>query len=196
MVPAPPQPTGVVLPPIASFPEVLVAAQAGSAWALQRLYDALSGSVLGFCRARGATEPEDVTSEVFLAVFSSLRDFSGEEQQFRSWVFTIAHRRIVDSFRRDSRRPVTAPYRPEIDGRVAASGEDEALVALSTQRVRDRLAGLPPDQRDVLLLRILGDLTIEQIAAALGKTDGAVKALQRRALASLRKRIEREGVPL
>ncbi|MEP7054563.1 MAG: RNA polymerase sigma factor [Actinomycetota bacterium] len=160
------------------------------------MYDALSGPVLGFCRVRGAAEPEDVTSEVFLATFTSLRDFTGDEPQFRSWVFTIAHRRIVDSYRRDSRRPVTTAYRPETDGRLVASSEDDALLALSTERVRDRIADLPPDQRDVLLLRIIGDLTIEQIAEALGKSEGAVKALQRRALLALRKRIEREGVPL
>lgn len=175
---------------------MLAAACAGSPWALQVLYDSLNGPVHAFCRTRGAAEPDDVASEVFLAVFTSLREFSGDEQQFRSWVFTIAHRRIVDSFRRSSRRPVTTPYLPESDGRRTASGEDDALVSLATQRVRERIADLPPDQRDVLLLRILGDLTIEQIAVALGKSDGAVKALQRRALASLRKRIEREGVPL
>lgn len=156
----------------------------------------MSGSVLGFCRARGATDPEDVTSEVFLAVFTSLGQFSGDEAQFRSWVFTIAHRRIVDSFRKDRRSPSTTPYDPEFDRRVVASGEEDALVAMSTQRVRDRLAGLPPDQRDVLLLRILGDLTIDQIAEIVDKSPGAVKALQRRALATLRKRMEHEGVPL
>ena len=91
---------------------------------------------------------------------------------------------------------VRHPCGVESDTRRTASGEDDALVSLATQRVRERIADLPPDQRDVLLLRILGDLTIEQIAVALGKSDGAVKALQRRALAALRKRIEREGVPL
>lgn len=185
-----------MLSSIASFPEVLAAACAGSAWALKVLYDALSGSVLGYCRARGAAEPEDVTSEVFLAVFTSLTTFSGDEAQFRSWVFTIAHRRIVDSFRRQARRPDTSAYRTDIDGRTVPSGEDEALVSMATQRVHDRIADLPPDQRDVLLLRIMGDLTIEAIAVALGKSEGAVKALQRRALAALRKRLESEGVPL
>lgn len=185
-----------MLSAIASFPEVLAAAQAGSAWALQQLYAALSGPVLGFCRARGASDPEDVTSEVFLGVFTALRSFSGDEPQFRSWVFTIAHRRLVDSFRRDARRPATTAYLPETDTRTTASGEDVALTKLATDRVRERIADLPPDQRDVLLLRVLGDLTIEQIADALGKSAGAVKALQRRALASLRRKLVDEGVPL
>ena len=175
---------------------MLAAAQAGSPWALRRLYDALSGSVLGFCRARGAAEPEDVTSEVFLGVFTALHTFTGDEQQLRSWVFTIAHRRLVDSFRHDARRPATTAYTVEADTRSTASSEDQALVSLATARVRERIADLPPDQRDVLLLRVLGDLTIDQIAAALGKSEGAVKALQRRALAALRRTIAREGVPL
>jgi RNA polymerase sigma factor (sigma-70 family) len=181
---------------IASFPEVLAAAQTGAPWALQLLYDALSGSVLGYARMRGVQDPEDVTSEVFLSAFGSLTDFSGDEQQFRSWLFTIAHRRVVDTFRRTARQPLTVGYQAHDDLRTVASSEDDALHALSTQRVRAVLEQLPPDQRDVLLLRILGDLTIEQIAAMLGKRPGAVKALQRRALAALRRKIEREGVPL
>jgi RNA polymerase sigma-70 factor (ECF subfamily) len=55
---------------------------------------------------------------------------------------------------------------------------------------------LPPDQRDVLLLRLVGDMTVEQVAASLDKSRGAVKALQRRALVRLRSEIERQGVPL
>ncbi|MEO6714236.1 MAG: RNA polymerase sigma factor [Mycobacteriales bacterium] len=187
---------GVALTAIVSFPEVLAAAQSGAPWALQRLYAELSGTVLAYCRTRGAPDPEDVTSEVFLSAFTALRDFTGDEANFRAWLFTIAHRRLVDAYRQQSRRPQTAPYVGDQDARTAPSSEDEALTALATERVRDMLSDLPPDQRDVLLLRILGDLTIEAIAETLGKSEGAVKALQRRALAALRKRIEREGVSL
>jgi DNA-directed RNA polymerase specialized sigma24 family protein len=87
---------GAVLTAFSSFPEVLAAAQAGAPWALQQLYDGLSGQVLAYCRSRGAAEPEDVTSEVFLSAFSALRDFRGDEQNLRAWVFTIAHRRLMD----------------------------------------------------------------------------------------------------
>ena len=67
---------------------------------------------------------------------------------------------------------------------------------LATQRVRELMARLSCDQRAVLLLRILGELTVDQVAEAVGKRPGAVKALQRRGLAALKKEIERQGVPL
>ncbi len=80
--------------------------------------------------------------------------------------------------------------------RAASSAEHDALSGLGTDRVQQVLAELPPDQRDVLALRVIADLTVEQVAAALGKKPGAVKALQRRALAGLRRRLSEEAVPL
>jgi RNA polymerase sigma-70 factor (ECF subfamily) len=72
--------------------------------------------------------------------------------------------------------------------------EVDAIAALSGDRVNELLASLSPDQRDVLLLRVIADLSIEDVAAALGKRQGAIKALQHRALASLRRQLDREGV--
>jgi RNA polymerase sigma factor (sigma-70 family) len=74
--------------------------------------------------------------------------------------------------------------------------EADALDVLGNKRVAELCAGLSPDQREVVLLRVVGDLTVEQVATILGKTVGGVKAIQRRALSSLRKSIEREGVLL
>lgn len=76
----------------------------------------------------------------------------------------------------------------------ASSAEDHALANLGTERVRRLLEELTPDQRDVLTLRVLADLSVEQTAATLGKPPGAIKALQHRALAALRKQLTREGV--
>ena len=150
--------------------DVLPAAQAGEAWALRRVYDELSPRVLGYLRARGAAEPEDLTSEVFLAVLP----------------------RLVDDLRARSRKAPPAEYVPADDPRTSASAEEEGLAGLQTRRVRELLATLVPDQRDVLVMRILGDLTVEQVAQALGKSEGAVKQLQRRGLLALRKRLESE----
>ncbi len=176
------------------FEQVLAAAQAGAPWALERLWQELSPVVAGYLRVQGATEPEDLTSDAFLAAFKGLRSFSGGEAQFRSWVFTIAHHRLTDERRRAARRPV------RVDGDVPelASGdvEEEAARRMATERVRRLCEGLVADQRDVLLLRMLADLTIDDIAEALGKTPGAVKALQRRGLAAIRRQMERQGVPL
>lgn len=167
--------------------EVLPAAQAGEAWAVRRLYDDLAPRVLGYLRARGATEPEDLTSEVFLAVLPRLATVTGGAAGLRTFVFSVAHARLVDDLRKRSRRGPTAPYLPEDDPRASPSAEEEGLVSLQSARVRTLLETLVPDQRDVLVLRVLGDLTVEQVAEALGKSTGAVKQLQRRGLLALKR---------
>ncbi len=78
---------------------MLVAAHAGAGWAFQRLWQTYAGAVTGYLRLQGAAEPEDLTSEVFLGAFRSIRGFNGGESAFRSWLFTIAHRRLLDSRR-------------------------------------------------------------------------------------------------
>jgi RNA polymerase sigma-70 factor (ECF subfamily) len=85
-----------------------------------------------------------------------------------------------------------AQEQPDVGGEV----EDEVLRRLSVERIRTVCDRLAPDQRDVLLLRMVSAMTIEQVAEALGKPTTAVKALQRRALAAIRRLIEREGVSL
>ncbi|HEY3019439.1 MAG TPA: sigma factor, partial [Solirubrobacteraceae bacterium] len=92
--------------PVESFDNVLQAARAGAEWAWERLYGALAPKVAGYLRANGAADPEDLTGEVFLQVVRGLERFSGDEHAFGAWVFTIAHRRLVDDLRRRSRRPV------------------------------------------------------------------------------------------
>ena len=178
------------------FDAVLCRARAGEAAAFQALYDDLARPVAAYLRGRGVSDVEDVTSEVFLAVFTGLGRFSGGQAEFRSWVFTIAHRRLVDEWRRSGRAPQIVPWEAEFDGRTSGSAEESALVTLGEARVRQLLSTLSDDQREVLLLRILGDLTVEQVADAIGKRTGAVKALQRRGLAALRRTVEAEGVPL
>ncbi len=179
-----------------SFDAVLAAAQAGAGWAAERLWTSLAPAVAGYLRVQGAAEPDDLTSEVFLGVFRSLGSFSGDEAQLRSWVFTIAHRRLTDARRQAGRRPPPASGLEPDDGPPAPSAEQEALRRLSEGRVRDLCEQLVPDQRDVLLLRLVGGLTVAEVAATLGKSEGAVKALQRRALVAARKIFDQEGVPL
>jgi RNA polymerase sigma-70 factor (ECF subfamily) len=171
-----------------AFPGVLLAAQSGAAWACTNLWIDYAPAVMGFLRARGSQEPEDLTSEVFLAVFDSLDRFSGNEQAFRTYVFTIAYRRLVDELRRRATRGLHVEWDDAADPRRSASAEHEAIGKLADASARALLEDLPPDQRDVMVLRIIGDLTVEQVAEVLGKRPGAVKALQRRALGSLRKK--------
>ena len=177
------------------FDEVLGAAQAGAAWAFEVLYRDLSPAVTGYLRLHGALDPDDLASETFLAVFRGLGGFTGDEDALRSWVFTIAHRRLVDDWRRRSRRPQLADdgaAPPETPG---GDVEDDVLTRLGTETVHRMCAGLPEDQRSVLLLRVLADLTVEQVAGVLGRSVGSVKALQRRGLRRLRADLESAGTP-
>jgi RNA polymerase sigma factor (sigma-70 family) len=181
------------------FEQLLAAAQANSGWAFAGLYESLAPRVAGYLRASGVEEPDDLTSEVFLAVFTGLATFRGGEAQFRSWVFTIAHHRIVDFRRAQARRPRLASLDvlyADATSPAAESAEGGALRNVGTGRVERLLDSLAPDQRDVLALRVVADLTVDQVADALGKSSGAVKALQRRALATLRRRLSTEAVPL
>jgi RNA polymerase sigma-70 factor (ECF subfamily) len=167
------------------FEQVLAAAQGGAPEALERIYTTLAPIVVGYLRAQAAIEPDDLCSEVFVAVVRNLTRFRGDEAGFRSWVFTIAHRRLVDERRSLVRRPATAHLNEGFDlpGTDDVEGSVEHL--LGVERVRALCDELAPDQRDVLLLRLLGRLTIDEIAALLGKTTGAVKALQRRGFRAL-----------
>ena len=78
----------------------------------------------------------------------------------------------------------------------AGDVEHDAMVRLGAERVAEICERLAPDQRDVLLLRLVGDLTIDQVAEVVGKTSGAVKALQRRGLGAINRMSQREGVTL
>ena len=128
-------------------------------------------------------------------MFRGLATFEGTEQQFRSWVFTIAHRRLLDERRRAARRPPIAAAPPGLDV-PGGDAEREALDLLGEQWVQRLSARLSTDQRTVLLLRVIADLTAEQVAQITGKSVGAVRALQRRGLDTLRRIITREGVQL
>jgi RNA polymerase sigma-70 factor (ECF subfamily) len=173
-----------------AFADALQAALEREPWACRWLYDTYAGRVLGYLRAQGATEPEDLASEVFLRVFDRLPQFSGDEANFRSWLFTIAHRILIDDVRRRQRRPQTTTLGVDAESTRAGDVETEALANVGAEWADELLASLPPDQRAVVALRVTADLSLEQVAHILDKRVGAVKALQHRALANLRRRCE------
>jgi RNA polymerase sigma-70 factor, ECF subfamily len=172
-----------------SLENALPAAQAGRPEALRVVYDELAPRVHGYLLARGASEPEDLTSEVFLTVFSRLATVTGGAAGLRTLVFSVAHARLVDDLRRRSRRGEALSYEDWQDNRTTASTEDQAVDRIRTAEVRALLEQLPADQRDVLLMRVVADLSLEQTAQAVGRSTGAVKQLQRRGLLALRARM-------
>jgi RNA polymerase sigma factor (sigma-70 family) len=179
------------------FEPLLEAAREGDERAWATLYRELAPAVLGYLRGSNAPEPEDVLSEVFLQAARDLPRFEGGERDFRAWVFTVAHHRVIDARRAAARRPaepVAEP--PEPEGAAAPGAAEAALSQVALEEMHEGLAALTEDQRAVLLLRILGDLTVEEVAGALGKRPGAIKALQRRGLAALRRHLVGQGVTL
>lgn len=180
-----------------SFEMTLAAARAGAGWAWTAIYQDLAPSVLGYLRTRGAPDPEDLTGEVFLEIVRDLHAFDGSERGFRAWVFTIAHHRLLDDRRARVRRPVEVMAEEAFDAPDPNSDtEDRVLSSVNAEPAYRLIGRLSADQQDVLLLRTLGEMTVEEVAKALGKRPGAVKQLQRRAIATLKRELEREGVTL
>jgi RNA polymerase sigma-70 factor (ECF subfamily) len=178
------------------FEVVLEAARLGHPWAFERIFRVLSPVVAAYLRSRGAREPDDLTSEVFLTVLRKLDSFEGDEAHFRSWVFTITHRRLLDERRRGRRRPALEPLAEAAEPLAGDDVEGAVARSLATERVQGLCDRLREDQRDVLLLRLVANLSIDQVAAALGKSPGAVKALQHRGVRALGRTLQREEARL
>ena len=175
----------------AAFPEVLAGARVGDGPAWSRLLDDLSGPLLGFARGRGVEDPEDVLGETLLSVARGLDGFDGDEPGFRAWVFTIAHRRVVDAQRRRHRRPSTPLPADELAPLAEAlEGSDDELAAVverldATQRLDALLVHLTDEQREVLVLRFVADLDATTVGHVTGRSTNAVAAITRRALLRL-----------
>jgi RNA polymerase sigma-70 factor (ECF subfamily) len=170
-------------------------ARAGDARAFADLFRLLATPVAGYLRGRGVDDPDGLTNEVFLRVHRTMQRFDGTSAEFRSWVFAIAHNAAVDDGRRRARRvretPIAQP--PEREG---ADVETMVMARLADERVRALLDGLTDDQQAVVLLRVVSGLSVRETASVLGKGEEAVKALQRRGLAALRREVTgKEGVP-
>ena len=171
------------------FASVLTAARRGNAWAWEALYRDLAGPVLGYAKNRGSSDPEEVASETFLHMARDIHRFEGDEAGFRSWVFTIAHRRVIDQQRAQGRQPEIADRaHPESasDHEHLGNVEHEAMSSMSMIEVRALIRGLSAQQRDVILLRVIGDFSVAETARILDKSEGAIKATQLRALQALR----------
>jgi RNA polymerase sigma factor (sigma-70 family) len=165
---------------------VVVAAARGEAAAMGALYDALSPRVCGFLRLRGAEDAEGLTNEVFVKVLPRLADVEGGYPGLRALAFTVAHGLLVDELRRRARQPVLQDYEAAHDRRTHPSAEDQALDRLGEGTALELLGLLPDDQRTVVLLRVLGELSMAETAAAVGRSEVAVKKVQAKALDALR----------
>ena len=169
------------------FERLLAQARRADEAAWTALYLDVVPVLRGYLVGRGCRSADDVVSETMLQVVRDLHRFDGDERSFRSWVFAIAHHRMVDAVRYDQARPAD-PADDEVLQRhgATASVEEPAIARLGSSEVEHLLAAATPEQREVLLLRYVADLTLHEVAAVLGKEYNAVKALHRRAMGALR----------
>jgi RNA polymerase sigma-70 factor (ECF subfamily) len=171
--------------------DAVARAIAGDGRAFDEIYRALSGPVYSYLatHVRRREDAEDLTGQVFLEAMRGVRSFTGDSSAFRGWLFRIAHNRAVDLARRLARRPETNLDEAEAIPDAIAT-EDRALTGVAYTQVWRAVQALPEQQRRVIVLRLGAGLTAREIAEALGKRLGTVKALQHRALVTLSKTLK------
>jgi RNA polymerase sigma-70 factor (ECF subfamily) len=133
-------------------------------------------------------DAEDLTTQTFLKMLESIGKFRFRSAPFSAWLFRIAHNLAMDHFRA-ARRWQPEENVPEPPGQVEQSAEDEALHAIGRASMLELIEGLSHEQQQVLTLKFVFNFGNAEVATILGKTDGAVKSLQHRALVSLQKQI-------
>jgi RNA polymerase sigma-70 factor, ECF subfamily len=161
-------------------------ARASDKAAISELYRAHVQSIYKYIylRVSDAHMAEDLTSEVFLHALESLSTFECRGIPFSAWLFRMARDRLVDHYRRQSRRPDCSALTEDL----ACEDDEPHDIAVRLQeeaQVRTALQALTEDQRLVLVLRFMEHESLADIGSRLGKTEGAVKSLQHRALAAL-----------
>jgi RNA polymerase sigma-70 factor (ECF subfamily) len=178
-----------------SFPALLAAAQAGDEQAFAVLWRDLQPAVLRYLRVAAPAAAEDLAADTWVSVIRGFARFRGDEQEFRTWVFTVARHRAIDWHRQAARRPAGSlpvallAERPAPDDPAAA-----VLEAQSTRAALALLAELPAEQAEVVALRVLGGLGVAEVARIVGKRPGAVRVLTHRGLRRLGKRLEAAGL--
>ncbi len=180
----------------ADFDEVLSGAKAGDEVAVARFYRDLNPTLVRFLGAQAAGLGEDLAQEVWLALARGLEAFSGDEDGFRAWMFTIARRQLITHWRKEGRRPyrTTDPADlGDMDTSTSPDDEPDARV-LADEAVQALVAGLPREQAEIVLLRVVAGFDAEQVGAIVGKRAGTIRVLQHRALRTMAERLAAEPV--
>jgi RNA polymerase sigma-70 factor (ECF subfamily) len=179
----------------AAFAAKLAEAQAGDEAAFACLFRDVQPALLRYLRVVAPNAAEDVAGETWLQVVTGLARFSGGEQAFRAWLFTIARHRAVDAGRwRDRRRTVPLAHSGAAERLTAPNPADVALERASTQAVLALISALPGDQAEIIVLRVVAGLDTHQVARIVGKSPGAVRVAAHRALRRLASMVDRAGV--
>lgn len=170
------------------FERLLIGARAGDEAAFTALWRGFNPALTRFLTTLAdRDDAADVASTVWLEVVRGLDRFTGDEAGFRAWLFTMARHRLIDLRRARRRRPQRASEHDEADQRPGSAPDPAAVVEgeLSTDAALGLIGSLPPDQAEVLLLRVIADLDVATVAAMIGKRPGTVRVLAHRGLRRL-----------
>lgn len=175
------------------LPRVIAQAQAGDPLAFDVLYQRYAHLILRFLylRTREAENAQDLTQEVFMRVLKNIASFEYRgEKSFLGWLYTIATHVQIGQARRKQNLQTPLDDSAEI---ADPRGQEPVTTAFERIFLQHAIDQLTEDQKQVLTLKFFGDLTNQEIASVIGRSEGAVKALQYRALQSLQQIIERES---
>jgi RNA polymerase sigma-70 factor, ECF subfamily len=166
-------------------------AQTGDRLAVEELYLLHFDRIYSYLHMSVGTrhDAEDLTTQTFLKMLEAIGRFQWRSVPFSAWLFRIAHNLAMDHFRAN-RRWQPEEEVPEVQGE-ESSAEEQALASLGQTSMLTLIERLSPEQRQVLTLKFVFRFSNAETAAILGKTEGAVKSLQHRALASLQKHVTR-----
>jgi RNA polymerase sigma-70 factor (ECF subfamily) len=173
------------------FVVLLDRARTGDDEAVAALFRDLHPRLVRFLRAREPTAADDLAGEVWMAVATGLDRFVGDGAAFRAWVFSIARRRMADHRRRGIRRNTHLVGNESFDATPAVDDPEHYVVGqMSAQQAAQLVvATLPADQAEVILLRVLADLDVAEVADVMGRTANWVRVTQHRALRRLANRL-------
>jgi len=168
-----------------AFSTALTHARAGDEDAFAQLYRMVQPGLLRYLRGMALDAAEDVAADAWVEVVRGLEGFSGPAQGFTAWVFTIARRKAIDRSRYEGRRLTSTlpenenlgPRLPDVAELVEQAQATEAALAM--------VRSLPPDQAEVILLRVVAGLEIAQVAEMMGRSNGAIRVLTHRGLQRL-----------
>lgn len=188
------------LSPVTEWSEeqLLEAAVSYDEAALGELYDRYEARIYSYIYRRTGDETvaEDLTAQVFVKMLQAIRDRRAWHSSFSGWLYRIAHNVVIDQYRqRDRQAQIALDDAPDL----VAEDDDPAVSAelrLTADKVRFAMRQLTEEQAEVLSLRFLEGYSIFEVASLMNKTEGAIKALQYRAVATLRNLLEHEQLHL
>lgn len=167
--------------------DALLRARSGDDAGFAELWRALQPALLRYLRVRSGSAYEDVAAETWLHVVRDLSSFIGNAEGFRAWLFTLARHRAIDAARAAAVRPMVLVSDLTETGRqpVTAAAEVDALEQISTARALELVASLPPEQAEMVMLRVVAGLDVAAVAQIVGKSPGAVRVSVHRGLRAL-----------